>query len=64
MLKRLLILITVVSMLGVFTIAQAQEPLVSSQPTAAQVQLNTSNPVSTQIIMKDGNICSPRLGCW
>jgi hypothetical protein len=42
--------------------------VVFSSAHAAQiiaVSPSPYNPVpTTQIIMKDGNICSPRLGCW
>jgi hypothetical protein len=44
-------------MLVVFTGAQAAE-IIAVTPSPY-------NPTPTsQIIMKDGNICSPRLGCW
>jgi hypothetical protein len=56
--KRLMSLFTVVMMLAVFSSAQALAVTTSTpSPTVGQMP-------TTQIIMKDGNVCNPlRWGC-
>lgn len=60
--KYLLILVTVMSMLVGFSAAQAQPITVSNNPIIVESTVPVNGPQG--IIMKDGNICSPRLGCW
>ncbi len=59
--KYLLILITVMSMLVGFSVAQAQSVTVSSNPIIVQSTVPVNGPQG--FIMSDGRICNPRWGC-
>ena len=58
MTKHLLVLITVVLLLASFSIAGAQQPLVSDEPIFVQTQ-ELDNTVQG-FIMSEGRVCNPR----
>lgn len=78
MARRLFVLTTVLLLLAVFTVAQAQEP-VTRQPSTALTGLRSTSyslslggtspylgttPANANgFIMSDGRICNPRWGC-
>jgi hypothetical protein len=59
--KRLIILITVVSMLAGFSVAAAHPITVSNSPIIVESTVPTNTPQG--FIMSDGRICNPRWGC-
>ena len=67
--KRMLTLVTVLLLLMVFTVAQAQETVSGTSHFAqTQGQSGGTSPYLGQIpangfIMSDGRICNPRWGC-